>query len=207
MFAAAAGTLLDGGAEDPPLEGGDLLVAGEGCVVVGMGERTTPLAIELLADRLFTAGAAREVIAVEIPPVRATMHLDTLMSFVQADTVCANTTVIDSLKAHRLRPGGDGELRVDSAPLLDALAGALGLPSLRVVDSGGDEAAHQREQWDSGSNLLALAPGAVVAYERNVRTNELLHDAGVEVTTVPGAELGRGRGGPRCMSCPIERAT
>jgi arginine deiminase len=94
---------------------------------------------------------------------------------------------------------------VESAPLLDALAAAIGVPAVGVVDSGGDEAAHQREQWDSGSNLLAIEPGVVIAYERNVRTNERLRAAGAEVITVPGAELGRGRGGPRCMSCPIER--
>jgi arginine deiminase len=187
-------------ADGPGVEGGDVLVISPHAVLVGVGERTSAAAVERLAARLLAETPVREVLAVEIPPVRRTMHLDTLLTMVDEDAFVAHPRIEERVRVHRLR-AGRGE-RVPS--LRRAVASALGGP-VRWIAAGDDALAAERELWSDAYNVLALAPGVVVAYDRNERTNDALRRHGIEVLTFPGAELGRGRGGPRCLSCPLNR--
>ncbi|NGO73861.1 arginine deiminase, partial [Streptomyces boncukensis] len=185
------------------IEGGDVLVIGNGAVLVGMSERTTPQAVEMLARGLFTEGSARTIVALDMPKGRAFMHLDTVMTMVDGDTF-TQYEGLGMLRSYTIEPGSTpGELKVtDHAPdhMHRAIAAALGLDSIRVLTPQQDVRAAEREQWDDGCNVLAVRPGVVVAYDRNATTNTHLRKQGIEVLEIPGSELGRGRGGPRCMS-------
>ncbi|WP_373199752.1 arginine deiminase [Mycobacterium marinum] len=188
-----------------PVEGGDVLLLAPGVVAVGVGERTTPAGAEALARSLFDDDLAHKVLAVPIAQRRAQMHLDTVCTMVDVDKVVMYANVVDELTAFTIERQPDGVTISDAAPFVEAAARAMGIEKLQVIGTGIDPVVAEREQWDDGNNTLALAPGVVVAYERNAQTNARLEAAGIEVLTIGGSELGTGRGGPRCMSCPVAR--
>jgi arginine deiminase len=193
-----------------PLEGGDVLLLGPGVVAIGVGERTTPAGAERLSRNMFNASLAHTVLVVPIAQERATMHLDTVCTMVDADAMIIYPNVADSLTAFTVTApdGADGSARLRVGrrePFLPAAARALGIEKMRTISTGLDAVTAEREQWDDGNNTLCIAPRLAVAYERNRVTNSALEQAGIEVVRIAGSELGSGRGGPRCMSCPIDR--
>jgi arginine deiminase len=205
-----AGTpILYEGDSDRPLptfEGGDVLLLAPGVVAVGVGQRTTPAGVETFAAEAFAAGLAHTVLAVPIAQERATMHLDTICTMVDVDAVVMYPPMGETLAAFVVTAGNGGPPQVSGPdPFLVAAAKAMGIDTLRTIETGLDPVTAEREQWDDGNNTLAIGPRLAVAYERNVETNARLEDAGIEVLRIAGSELGSGRGGPRCMSCPILR--
>jgi arginine deiminase len=188
------------------VEGGDVLALGPGVLAVGVGERTTPAGVERLAQRVFAKDLAHTVLAVPIAQQRATMHLDTVCTMVDVDTVLIYPNMAEEMRALAVTADGDQLHVAEPEPFLVAAAKALGIDTLRRIDTGLDPVTAEREQWDDGNNTLALAPRVCIAYERTVETNARLEESGIEVIRISGSELGSGRGGPRCMSCPVLRA-
>ncbi|WP_375751461.1 arginine deiminase [Vibrio sp. HN007] len=189
------------------IEGGDVLVIGKGAVLIGMSERTTPQGVENLAASLFKAGQAKEVIALNLPKHRSCMHLDTVMTHMDIDTFSVYPEIMTSqLDTWQLTPDAKGGIKAKQQPnYVKAIESALGIDQLKLITTGGDNYEAEREQWNDANNVLTVKPGVVIGYERNVYTNEKYDKAGIKVLPIPGNELGRGRGGARCMSCPIER--
>lgn len=192
--------------DNATIEGGDVLVIGNGSILIGMSERTTAQGVEALARSVLKKGSAKKVIAVELPKHRSCMHLDTVMTMINHNTFTVYPRIIkDDVRSWTITLNGDLKISKNNN-FIDSLKSALEVDTLNIIPTGGNYAQREREQWNDANNVLTISPNVVIGYEKNILTNEKLKEAGVTVLTIPGDELGRGRGGARCMSCPIERS-
>ena len=190
------------------IEGGDVLVLNKETVAIGLSQRTTAVAIERFAENMLNKSTFKRVLVFDIPKCRAFMHLDTVFTMIDYDKFTIHPEIEGPLQLFEITLGADGKANFRSVTdsLENILKSVLNVPAVQLIRCGGnDPMAASREQWNDGSNTLCIAPGTVVTYERNYVTNDLMDKAGMKVLTIPSAELSRGRGGPRCMSCPVNR--